>query len=54
MFNGGKKVFVVGKSNEQIDIDGSGDLVDFYLTFLHGHDGKSGIRFILCPVRMFC
>lgn len=54
MFNGGKKVFVVGKSNERIDIDGSGDLVDFYLTFLHGHDGKSGIRFILCPVRMFC
>ena len=54
MFSGGKKVFVVGKSNEQIDIDGSGDLVDFYLTFLHGHDGKSGIRFILCPVRMFC
>lgn len=54
MFNGGKKVFVVGKSNEQIDIDGSGDLVDFYLTFLHGHDGKSGIRFIMCPVRMFC
>ena len=54
MFSGGKKVFVVGKSNEQIDIDGSGDLVDFYLTFLHGHDGKSGIRFIMCPVRMFC
>ena len=54
MFSGGKKVFVVGKSNEQIAIDGSDDLVNFYLTFLHGHDGKSGIRFILCPVRMFC
>ena len=54
MFNGGKKVFVVGKSNEEITIDGSTDKVNFYLTFLHGHDGKSGIRFILCPVRMFC
>jgi phage/plasmid-like protein (TIGR03299 family) len=54
MFNGGKKVFVVGKSNEQIDIDGSGDLVDFYLTFLHGHDGKSGVRFLLCPLRLYC
>lgn len=54
MFQNGRKVFVVGKSNEQIDIDGSGDLVDFYLTFLHGHDGKSGIKFILCPIRMFC
>lgn len=54
LFNNGKKVFVVGKSNEQIDIDGSGDLINFYLTFLHGHDGKSGIRFILSPVRMFC
>lgn len=54
MFNGGKKVFVVGKSNEQIDIDGSGDLVNFYLTFLHGHDGKSGIKFIFAPVRLYC
>ena len=54
MFDGGKKVFVVGKSNEQIIIDGADDKVDFYLTFLHGHDGKSGIRFILCPIRMFC
>ena len=54
MFDGGRKVFVVGKSNEQIIIDGTDDKVDFYLTFLHGHDGKSGIRFILCPIRMFC
>ena len=54
MFDGGRKVFVVGKSNEQIIIDGADDKVDFYLTFLHGHDGKSGIRFILCPIRMFC
>lgn len=54
MFDNGKKVFVVGKSTEQIDIDKHGDLVDFYLTFLHGHDGKSGIRFIICPIRMFC
>jgi len=53
MFQGGKKVFVVGKSNEQFEID-SGDFVHFYFTFLHGHDGKSGIRFILCPLRMFC
>lgn len=53
-FCGGKKVFVVGKSNDQIAIDGSSDLVNFYLTFLHGHDGKSGIKFILCPIRMFC
>ena len=54
MFDGGRKVFVVGKSNEQIIINGTDDKVDFYLTFLHGHDGKSGIRFILCPIRMFC
>lgn len=54
MFDNGKKVFVVGKSQEQIDIDKHGDIVNFYLTFLHGHDGKSGIRFIICPIRMFC
>lgn len=54
MFDGGRKVFVVGKSMEQICINGSDDMVDFYLTFLHGHDGKSSIKFILCPIRMFC
>lgn len=54
MFDGGRKVFVVGKSTEQICINNSDDMVDFYLTFLHGHDGKSSIKFILCPIRMFC
>lgn len=54
MFDGGRKVFVVGKSMEQICINSSDDMVDFYLTFLHGHDGKSSIKFILCPIRMFC
>lgn len=54
MFNGGKKVFVVGKSTEQLDINGQGDVIDLYFTFLHGHDGKSGIRFIISPIRMFC
>lgn len=53
MFNGGKKVFVIGKSENCFDIV-SGDTVDMYFTFLHGHDGKSGIRFIMCPIRMFC
>ena len=53
-FNGGKKVFVIGKSNEQICIDGQSDPVSFYMTFLHGHDGKSGLRFILSPIRMAC
>ena len=53
-FNGGKKVFVVGKANDQVFLDGSDDPVNFYMTFLHGHDGKSGIRFLLSPIRMFC
>lgn len=53
-FNNGKKVFVIGKSTEQIDINNSGDMIDFYLTFLHGHDGKSGIRVIVCPIRFYC
>ena len=54
MFNEGRKIFVVGMSNEEILLDGSTDPVRFYMTFLHGHDGKSGIRFILSPTRMFC
>lgn len=53
-FNGGKKVFVVGKADDQVFLDGSDDPVNFYMTFLHGHDGKSGIRFLLSPIRMFC
>ena len=53
-FNGGKKVFVVGKADDQVFLDGSTDPINFYMTFLHGHDGKSGIRFLLSPIRMFC
>ena len=54
MFDGGRKVFIVGKTSEKIYIDGNTDPIDFYFTFLHGHDGKSSIKFLLCPIRMFC
>lgn len=53
MFNNGKKIFVVGKLDETITVDAD-DKIDMFLTFIHGHDGKSGIRLIFCPVRMFC
>ena len=53
-FDNGRKVFIVGKTNEKIYIDNNTDPIDFYLTFLHGHDGKSSIKFLLCPIRMFC
>lgn len=49
-----KKIFVIGKYNKEVIIDGRNDNVNFYMTFLHSHDGKSGIRLILSPVRMFC
>ena len=52
-FKEGKKVFVIGKSTEQIEIT-KDDFVNFYLTFIHGHDGKTGIKFILSPIRMSC
>jgi phage/plasmid-like protein (TIGR03299 family) len=53
-FNRGKNIFVIGKSNEQITLDGSDDPVNFYMTFLHGHTGKDSLRFLLCPIRMAC
>lgn len=51
--NGGKKVFIVGKSNKGFELD-NGDIVKEYLTFIHGHDGKSGITLLITPIRMFC
>ena len=52
-FNNGKKVFIVGKDQSSFDIT-TGDRVDMYLTFVHGHDGLTAIRILHCPIRMFC
>lgn len=51
-----RKVWIVGKYDRQLEISpvDRTDTMDFYMTFLHGHDGKSGIRMFLCPIRMFC
>ena len=52
-FFGGSKVFIVGKSNDQFELD-NGDMINMYFTFIHGHDGKTSIKMIISPIRMFC
>ena len=50
---GGQQVFVVGKSNNQIEITPN-DYVQQYITFVHGHNGKQSIQLIISPIRMYC
>jgi len=50
-----RKVWFTGKYNKSISIDGDNkDVVDTYITFLHGHDGKSGIKLFITPIRLLC
>ena len=49
-----KKVYLIGDSNNDFYIDGKTDRVKLYYTFIHGHDGKNGIKFLISPMRMAC
>ena len=53
MMNEGQEVFVVGKMNTMFEIS-ENDQVQLYASFIHGHNGKSAIRLIITPIRMFC
>lgn len=50
----GKKVYLIGDSNNDFYIDGQTDQVKLYYTFIHGHDGKNGIKFLISPMRVVC
>ena len=50
----GKKVYLIGDSNNDFYIDGQTDKVKLYYTFIHGHDGKNGIKFLISPMRVVC
>lgn len=50
----GKKVYLIGDSNNDFYIDGQTDMVKLYYTFIHGHDGKNGIKFLISPMRVVC
>lgn len=51
-FDGGKRVFVSAKLPNTITING--DPVDNYLVFITSHDGSTGVKITLTPVRIFC
>lgn len=50
--DGGSRVFVSAKLPNTITING--DPVDNYLVFLTSHDGSTGVKIMLTPVRIFC
>lgn len=51
-FNNGKKIFVSAKLPKNILVDG--DPVENYLVFLTSHDGSSGVRVLMTPIRVMC
>lgn len=48
----GQRVFVAAKLPDTILIDG--DPVDNYLVIMNSHDGSTGLKIMLTPVRIFC
>lgn len=50
----GKKVYLIGDSNNDFYIDGQTDKIKLYYTFIHGHDGKNGVKFLISPMRVVC
>ena len=49
---GGKKVWMLAKLPEKYII--AGDEVTPYLVFFHSHDGSSGVKVAMTPVRVVC
>lgn len=50
--DGGSRVFVSAKLPNTITING--DPVDNYLVFVTSHDGSTGVKIMLTPIRIFC
>lgn len=52
-FGNGEKVFVSAKLPNNITVAGN-DHVENYLVFLTSHDGSTGVKILLTPVRIVC
>lgn len=50
--DGGKRIFVTAKLPENIDI--KGDPVENYVIFINSHDGSSGVKMMISPIRVIC
>ena len=51
-FGNGERVFVSAKLPKTILVNG--DPVDNYLLFVTSHDGSSGVKIVLTPIRVIC
>lgn len=49
----GKKLFLQARLNQSFEAV-KGDRVDCYITLVTAHDGSSGLRAFLTPIRLFC
>ena len=52
VFQGGRKVWILGKLPERYII--SGDEVSPYIVFINSHDGSGSIKAAMTPVRVIC
>lgn len=52
VFRGGRSVWLLGKLPERYDIEG--DRVNPYILFMNSHDGSSGVKAAMTPVRVVC
>tara|TARA_R100000152_G_C6782229_1_gene219161 strand:+ start:13057 stop:14079 length:1023 start_codon:yes stop_codon:yes gene_type:complete len=51
--NGGKKIWLLAKFNESIELD-NGDNIDSYLLLKNSHDGSSALTMQWCDIRVVC
>lgn len=52
-YGNGEKIFVSAKLGDSILVKGK-DPIDNYLVFSTSHDGSSGVRIMLTPIRLVC
>lgn len=52
-FGNGERIFVSAKLPDSIYVNGK-DPVDNYLVFTTSHDGSSGVKILLTPIRVIC
>lgn len=53
-YNNGRKVFITAKINKTFKIANANDDVDNYLMFITSHDGSTGVKVLLTPIRVVC
>jgi len=50
---GGARIAIQAKLNQGFTVNGD-DRTDLYITMINSHDGSSGLRVMMTPIRLFC